>query len=89
MSRRGQSQPKLIDRRVLEEWAAAGSTDLHQRAQEEARRILATHAPEPLPDAVAREIRGIVDAADHEAASTMNRRRQRAPRSLATPCRAR
>ena len=66
---RGQSQPKLIDRRVREEWAAAGCTDLHQRAQEEARRILATHAPEPLPDAVVREIRAIVDAADLEAAS--------------------
>ena len=61
---RGQSQPKLIDRRVREDWAAAGGTDLHQRATEEARRILATHEPEPLPEDVAREIRKIVDAAD-------------------------
>ena len=66
---RDQSQPKLIDRRVREEWAAAGSTDLHQRSMEEARRILATHAPKPLPDDVVREIRAIVDAADREAAS--------------------
>jgi trimethylamine---corrinoid protein Co-methyltransferase len=61
---RGQSQPKLIDRRVREDWAAAGSKDLHQRATEEARRILATHVPEPLPDDVVREIRRIVNAAD-------------------------
>jgi len=66
---RGQSQPKLIDRRVREDWAAAGGKDLHQRATEEARRILATHTPGPLPDDVVREVRKIVDAADLEAAS--------------------
>ena len=65
---RSQSQPKLIDRRVREDWAAAGGKDLHQRALEEARRILATHVPEPLPEGVVREIRGIVDAADAAAA---------------------
>ena len=65
---RVQSQPKLIDRRVREDWAAAGGKDLHQRALEEARRILATHVPEPLPDDVVREIREIVDAADADAA---------------------
>jgi trimethylamine--corrinoid protein Co-methyltransferase len=65
---RGQSQPKLIDRRVREDWAAAGGKDLHQRAQEEARRILSTHAPEPLPDDVVRRIREIVDATDAAAA---------------------
>ena len=67
---RGQSQPKLIDRRVREDWAAAGSKDLHQRALEEARRILATHVPEPLPDDVVREIRSIVDAADASSAGS-------------------
>jgi trimethylamine--corrinoid protein Co-methyltransferase len=66
---RDQSQPKLIDRRVREDWTAGGGKDLHQRSLEEARRILATHAPEPLPDDVLREIRAIVDAADREAAS--------------------
>ena len=67
---RGQSQPKLIDRRVREDWAAAGSKDLHQRALEEARRILATHVPEQLPDVVVREIRKIVDAADAASAGS-------------------
>jgi len=66
---RSQSQPKLIDRRVREEWAAGGGKDLHQRALEEARRILATRVPEPLPDEVVREIRRIVDAADAAAAA--------------------
>jgi trimethylamine--corrinoid protein Co-methyltransferase len=63
---RGQSQPRLIDRRVREDWAAAGGKDLHRRATEEARRILATHVPTPLPDEVLREIRAIVEAADAE-----------------------
>jgi trimethylamine---corrinoid protein Co-methyltransferase len=65
---RSQSQPKLIDRRVREDWAAAGGTDIHERAQEEARRILATHEPTPIPPDVLSEIRRIVDAADATAA---------------------
>ena len=63
---RGQSQPTLIDRRVREDWVAAGGKDIHRRATEEARRILATHAPTPLPDEVLRKIRAIVEAADAE-----------------------
>ena len=54
---RGQSQPKLIDRRVREDWAAAGGKDLHRRATDEARRILATHVPMPLPDEACRDTR--------------------------------
>ena len=61
---RARSQPRLIDRRVREDWAADGGKDLHQRATELARHILATHVPEPLPGDVVREIRTIVDAAD-------------------------
>jgi trimethylamine--corrinoid protein Co-methyltransferase len=61
---RGQSQPKLIDRRVREDWATAGGKDLHRRATEEARRILATHVPTPLPDEVLRKIHSIVEAVD-------------------------
>jgi len=61
---RSLSQPKLIDRRVREDWAADGGKDLHQRSLEEARRLLATHEPEPLPDQALGEIRRIVDAAD-------------------------
>ena len=61
---RGQSQPRLIDRKVREDWASAGGKDLYERSLEEARRILSTHVPQPLPDQVLSEIRRIVDAAD-------------------------
>jgi trimethylamine--corrinoid protein Co-methyltransferase len=63
---RSQSQPKLIDRRVRDDWAAAGATDLYQRATAEARRILETHEPEPLPQEVAAELRAIVEATERE-----------------------
>jgi trimethylamine--corrinoid protein Co-methyltransferase len=63
---RGQSSSKLIDRRVREEWAAAGSTTLHDRSLAEARRILETHQPEPLPEAVAAELRAIIEGAERE-----------------------
>ena len=63
---RGQSSPKLIDRRVREEWAAAGATSLYDRSLAEARRILETHRPEPLPEAVAAELRSIVEGAEAE-----------------------
>ncbi len=63
---RGQSQTKLIDRRVREDWTAAGSTTIYDRALVEARRILDTHAPEPLPDGVADRLRAIVADAEEE-----------------------
>jgi trimethylamine--corrinoid protein Co-methyltransferase len=64
---RSQSQPKLIDRRVREDWQAAGSTSLYERAVVEARRILATHEPEPLADDVRAQVREIVATADRTA----------------------
>ena len=63
---RTQSRSKLIDRRVREEWAADGSTTLYDRALAEARRILETHRPTPLPEAVAAELKSIIDAAERE-----------------------
>ena len=64
------SQPELIDRRVREDWEARGSTDMYQRARVKARReILETHQPEPLPDDVLKQVRGIVDKADRERAT--------------------
>ena len=63
---RSQSQPKLIDRRMREEWEASGSTDIYARASEEARRILETHRPSPLPDDVLATMRGIVAEAEGE-----------------------
>ena len=63
---RGQSQSKFIDRRVREEWAADGSTSLHDRALVEARRILETHVPEPLTDEVAAKLKSIISEAEDE-----------------------
>ncbi len=61
---RGQSSSKLIDRRVREEWSAAGATSIYERSLVEARRILETHQPEPLPEAVAAELRSIIEGAE-------------------------
>ncbi len=63
---RTQSQPKLIDRRMREDWQAAGGTDIYQRALEEARYILESHKPDPLPDDVLAAIRAIVEEAEAE-----------------------
>jgi trimethylamine--corrinoid protein Co-methyltransferase len=59
-----QSQSKLIDRRVREDWEASGSTDLYTRACGEARRILESHEVEPLADDVVAQVREIVERAD-------------------------
>ncbi len=63
---RGQSQSKFIDRRVREEWAADGATNLYDRALIEARRILETHVPTPLPDDVAAKLKSIIREAEDE-----------------------
>jgi trimethylamine---corrinoid protein Co-methyltransferase len=63
---RSQSQSKLIDRRVREDWAASGSTTLYDRALVEARRILETHVPDPLPDDVVAKLKSIIAAAEQE-----------------------
>ena len=63
---RSQSQPKLLDRRVREEWAAGGGSDLYARATAEARRILETHQPEPLAEDVIAQLRTIVEQTESE-----------------------
>jgi len=63
---RSQSQPKLIDRRMREDWVKEGSTDIYQRALEQARFILENHKPEPLPEDVLAAIRSIVEEAEEE-----------------------
>lgn len=63
---RGQSQSRLIDRRVREDWAASGSTSIYDRALAEARRLLETHRPKPLPVDVAARLREIVTDAERE-----------------------
>jgi len=63
---REQSQPKLIDRRVREDWKATGAGTMYDRAVAEARRILETYEPEPLPDAVQAEMTEIVMATERD-----------------------
>jgi len=63
---REQSQPRLLDRRVREDWAADGATDARARALKRAQEILERHTPTALPDDVKAEIRDIVAAADRE-----------------------
>ena len=41
---------------------------MYARAMEKAKDLLANHQPEPLPDDVLKQIRGIVDKADRERA---------------------
>ena len=60
------SQTKLIDRGSFEAWEKAGRKDMAERANEEAKKILETHKPIPLPDAAAKEIRSIIEEAEAE-----------------------
>jgi trimethylamine--corrinoid protein Co-methyltransferase len=63
---REQSQPKLIDRRVRDEWRSDGATDLYARSLAKAREILEHHVPEPLDADVVKEMRALVLRADQE-----------------------
>jgi trimethylamine---corrinoid protein Co-methyltransferase len=61
---REQSQPRLMDRRVREDWEAAGARDAYAVAKEAARQILEEHHPEPLPGEVADQIDAVVKEAE-------------------------
>ena len=63
---RTQSQPELIDRKGIEDWKAAGGTDIYQRAGEKAKRILESHSPEPLRNSVSTRIRSIIAETEDE-----------------------
>ena len=61
---REQSQPRVIDRRVREEWAAQGSSTIYERATMKAREILETHQPLPVPESAREEMRAIIAEAE-------------------------
>ncbi|UCG06650.1 MAG: trimethylamine methyltransferase family protein [Desulfobacterales bacterium] len=63
---KSQSQAKLIDRRMREDWEAAGSPDMYQRAHDKVIEILDTYEPPPLPADVLTTIRSIVEEAEKE-----------------------
>lgn len=61
------SQPRLFSREVRDAWEMTGSTDLAQRARDQARQILSEHVVEPLPGDVLALIEEIVRRADRDA----------------------
>ena len=63
---RSQSQAKLIDRRMREDWEAAGSADIYKRAHAKVMEILETYEPPPLSDEVLTTIRSIVEESEKE-----------------------
>ena len=60
------SAPKLIDRNNRESWKAGGSKDIVQKSYENAREILETFKPEPLPENIQKQLREIVKEAEAE-----------------------
>ena len=56
-----QSKVKLIDRRMRGAWKKRGGKDMAEAATEEARHILETHKPTPLPKDVVSKLRSIVE----------------------------
>jgi trimethylamine--corrinoid protein Co-methyltransferase len=60
------SQPEVLDRRVREDWEARGASDLATRSRARALELIDTHEPLPLDADVAKQIRGIIEAADRE-----------------------
>jgi len=63
---RSQSQAHLLDRRMREDWEAAGSKDMYQRAREKMIDILENYKPPQLRDDVRKTIRSIVVEAEKE-----------------------
>ena len=61
-------RPGIWDRTSYDAWLAGGRRGALEQAEERAREILRTHAPEPLPEDVAAELRRLVAAADAELA---------------------
>lgn len=60
------SQPKLIDRNTREGWIENGSSDLSERAWEEARHIINTHKPDSIPEDIQMKMRSIVEETENE-----------------------
>jgi trimethylamine--corrinoid protein Co-methyltransferase len=63
---RESSQPRIIDRRVREDWSAAGSTDASTRATAKARELLESHTPLPVDEDAREQMRGIIREAELE-----------------------
>ena len=64
--RTAQTYPSLIDRRMRDDWEAAGSKSIYERSWEKAMDILENYKPEPLPDDVQKNLRSIVEETEEE-----------------------
>ena len=58
------SSPRLLDRRVRDEWQEQGASDLARRARERALELLADHRAEPVDRDVAARMHAVVEAAE-------------------------
>jgi trimethylamine:corrinoid methyltransferase-like protein len=58
-----------MDRRVREDWQAAGATDMYERARRRACEIIESHEREPLDEEVKQRMRAVVQRADRERGS--------------------
>lgn len=63
---KSQSQARIIDRRMREDWQAAGGKDMYTRAHDKMIDILESYEPPPLPDDVRQAIRSIVVDSEKE-----------------------
>ena len=63
---RSQSQARLMDRRMREDWEAAGSTDAYKRSHDNMLDILESYEPPQLADDVLKTVRSIVKEAEGE-----------------------
>ena len=61
-------RPGVWDRTPYDAWLATGRQGALEKAEERAREILRTHAPDPLPDDVTTELQRLVTAADRDLA---------------------
>lgn len=61
-----QSLSKFIDRNLMDNWLLEGGVDLKTKCDEEARRILETHHPEPLSEYAAGTLREIVQKEERD-----------------------
>ena len=66
---REQSQPRLMDRRVREDWHAVGATDMYKRARRRACELLESHEPPAIEEEVKQRMRAVVERADKERGS--------------------
>jgi trimethylamine--corrinoid protein Co-methyltransferase len=56
--------PSIFDRRTHHDWASSGGLAISEAARDRARRTLAEHEPEPIPEPVLQELNTIVEEAD-------------------------